>query len=43
MRFALRRLEQGVGGCYPIRIDGRLETGSYLIPRSSLEREAGKF
>jgi len=42
-RYSIYKLEKGIGGCYPIRIDGRLEKGNFLIPRSTLERHAGKF
>lgn len=41
--YSIYKLEKGIGGCYPIRIDGRQESGSYLIARSALERHAGKF
>jgi uncharacterized membrane protein len=41
--YSVYKLEKGIGGCYPIRIEGRLEKGNYLIPRSTLERHAGKF
>jgi hypothetical protein len=37
------KLEKGIGNCYPIKIAGRMENGKYLIHRSSLEQEAGKF
>ncbi len=43
MKFPVSKLEKGLGGCYPIRIEGRLEKGFYLIPLASLEAEAGKF
>jgi uncharacterized membrane protein len=43
MRFSVYKLEKGLGGCYPIRIEGRTEKGKYLIPLASLEAEAGKF
>jgi uncharacterized membrane protein len=42
-RFPVYKLEKGIGNCYPIKIAGRMENGKYLIPRSSLEQEAGKF
>lgn len=41
--YSVRKLEKGIGGCFPIRIDGRQEGGSYLIARSTLERHTGKF
>jgi len=41
--YSVYKLEKGLGGCYPIRFEGRLEKGYYLIPRSTLERHAGKF
>ena len=43
MRFSVYKLEKGIGGCYPIRLQGRTESGKYLIPLASLEAEAGKF
>jgi uncharacterized membrane protein len=43
LRFSVYKLEKGLGGCYPIRIQGRMKNGKYLIPRASLELEAGKF
>jgi uncharacterized membrane protein len=42
-RYPLHKLEKGLGGCYPIKLEGRLENNKYLIPRASLEAEAGKF
>jgi uncharacterized membrane protein len=41
--YSVYKLEKGIGGCFPIRIEGRQEGGSYLIARSALERHAGKF
>ncbi len=43
LKFSVYKLEKGIGGCYPIRVEGRVEKGSYLIPLASLEAEAGKF
>ncbi len=43
MRFSVYKLEKGLGGCYPIKLEGRIENGKYLIPLASLEAEAGKF
>jgi uncharacterized membrane protein len=43
MRFSVYKLEKGLGGCYPIQLQGRTENGKYLIPLASLEQEAGKF
>jgi uncharacterized membrane protein len=42
-RFSIHKLEKGLGGCYPIKLEGRLENNKYLISRASLEAEAGKF
>jgi len=42
-RFSIHKLEKGLGGCYPIKLEGRTENDKYLIPRASLEAEAGKF
>jgi uncharacterized membrane protein len=41
--YSVYKLKKGIGGCFPIRIEGRQEGGSYLIARSTLERHAGKF
>jgi uncharacterized membrane protein len=43
MRFSVYKLGKGLGGCYPIRLQGRTENGKYLIPLALLEQEAGKF
>ena len=41
--YSIYKLEKGIGGCYPIRLEGKTETGRYLIPVSALERMASKF
>ncbi len=41
--FPLHKLEKGIGGCYPIRLEGRVENNKYLIPLAAIEAEAGKF
>ena len=41
--YSVYKLEKGIGGCYPIRIEGNLVRGNYLIPCSTLDRHAGKF
>ncbi len=43
MRFSLYKLEKGIGGCYPIKIEGKLEKEKYRIPLSALENAADKF
>ena len=43
MNFSLYKLEKGLGGCYPIKIEGRIEDGNYLIPVATLEKTADKF
>ncbi len=43
MRFPVYRLEKGIGGCYPVRLEGRVDNNKYLIPLASIEAEAGKF
>lgn len=43
MSFSLYKLEKGLGGCYPIKIEGRIENGNYRIPISTLEKAADKF
>jgi len=41
--YSVYKLEKGIGGCYPIRLEGRQEGGSYFIARSTLERHGSKF
>lgn len=43
MSFSVYKLEKGLGGCYPIRISGRMEKGTYIIPLATLEGHADKF
>ncbi len=43
LKFSVNQLEKGLGSCYPIRIDGRMENGKYLIPVATLENAADKF
>jgi len=43
MSFSVYKLEKGLGGCYPIRISGRMDKGNYLIPLATLEGHADKF
>ena len=43
MKFSVYKLEKGLGSCFPIKIEGRMENGKYLIPIAVLEAEAGKF
>jgi uncharacterized membrane protein len=43
MQFPVTKLEQGIGGCYPIKLEGRLENGRFLIPVKALEAAADKF
>jgi uncharacterized membrane protein len=41
--FSVFKLEKGIGGCYPIKIEGRLEGGMYMIPTGELQKHARKF
>jgi uncharacterized membrane protein len=43
MQFPVRKLEQGIGGCYPIKLEGRIDNGQFRIPVKSLEAAADKF
>lgn len=43
MKFSMYQLEKGLGSCYPIKIEGRVENGKYLVPVSTLEGAADKF
>lgn len=42
-KYPVSKLGKGLGGCYPIKIEGRMESGKYLIPVAALERDADKF
>lgn len=41
--YSIYKLEQGIGGCFPIRFDGLVQNGRYVIKRSVLDRHAVKF
>ena len=41
--YSLYKLEKGIGGCYPIKIEGRTENGNYRIPISTLVNSANRF
>ncbi len=43
MRFPVYRLEKGIGGCYPIRLEGHIVNGKYYIPLAAIEAGADKF
>ena len=43
MQFSIYTLEKGLGGCYPIKLEGRRENGTYLIPLNVLQAAADKF
>ena len=43
MQFPVAKLEQGIGGCYPIKLEGKLENGQFRVPVKSLEAAADKF
>jgi len=43
IRYSLAEIEEGVGSCSPIRLEGHLQDGNYLIPVSLLEESADKF
>lgn len=42
-RFSVLTLEKGIGGCYPIKIAGRMRKGMYLIPVATIEAGAKWF
>ena len=42
-RFSVYTLEKGLGSCYPLKLEGRVEGGKYRIALSAIEAEAGKF
>ncbi len=41
-QFSTRSVIQGVGGCYPIRINGRETEEGYLVPIAELEKQAAR-
>jgi len=43
MQFPVSQLAKGLGGCFPIKIEGRREKEKYLLPISILEKAADKF
>ena len=43
VRYAVSQIEKGIGSCVPIRVEGSLRNGKYLIPVSVLEGMADKF
>jgi uncharacterized membrane protein len=43
MSFSIYKLEQGMGGCYPIKLEGRADKGAYRIAIATLEKMADKF
>jgi len=42
-RYSIYKLEKGIGGCFPIKVEGKQVNGAYLIARSVLDRHAAKF
>ena len=42
-KFPVNKLDKGLGGCYPIKLEGRVEKGRYLIPVVVLEKESDKY
>ncbi len=43
IRFPIYKLEKGLGNCYPIKIEGRMKNGRYVIPVALIEAEAARF
>jgi len=43
MQFPVLKLEKGFGGCFPIKLEGRIENGQFRIPVTTLETAADKF
>ncbi len=43
MEYTLAKIEKGLGGCFPIKIEGKLKGRDYLIPIASLDAAADKF
>jgi uncharacterized membrane protein len=43
VRYSVSQIEKGIGSCFPVRVEGSLRDGKYLIPISVLEGMADKF
>jgi uncharacterized membrane protein len=43
VNFSTYQLERGLGSCAPIKIEGRIDDGKYVIAVSTLEGFADKF
>jgi uncharacterized membrane protein len=43
MKFSVFKLEKGIGGCYPIKMDSRTEKGRHHIRITTLKAAADKF
>jgi len=43
VRLPISKLEKGIGSCYPIKIEGKMENGKYMIAVDTLEKAADKF
>ncbi len=41
--YSIYKLDKGVGGCYPIVLEGTVDGGIYRIPVASVEAKADKF
>ncbi len=42
-RYPISEIEKGFGSCYPIKIEGRMKDGRYLITVAELEKLGAKF
>jgi len=43
VRIPISQIEKGIGSCYPMRVEGSIRDGKYLIPLSTLEGFVDKF
>ena len=43
IKFSIYQLEKGLGSCFPIKLEGKLENGKYVIPVAALVAEKDKF
>ncbi len=43
MTFSVYKLEKGLGGCYPIKIEGRTDKGKYIIALTALQSAVKRF
>ena len=43
MKYSVPEMEKGIGGCFPVRVEGQMRGSSYIIPISLVEKASGLF